>query len=183
HRERIYIMGRKIDQFSRSVPLTDAETIQIAKKKLRDFLDVDEPPYDEEQLSENQMAALQWCRERVEERRDECPEWTVAVFDLSRAPGRVYKPTCRLDDKVMTLTTRNGRCIWIQGVSKKLPSFDRFLLPKERAALQGIEPWIVDRLPGLCSQYTATGNAMSLPRVGLCLACMLEDIQHPGTYK
>eukprot|EP00959_Pyramimonas_sp_CCMP1952_P312274 6535831-Pyramimonas_sp.AAC.1 len=39
HRERIYIMGRKIDQFSRSVPLTDAETIQIVKKKLRDFLD------------------------------------------------------------------------------------------------------------------------------------------------
>ena len=174
HRPRIYICGRKIAMFEVPRPKIQADRLHIQRKMLRDILDEDAPPIDESTLTEVQAESLKHCREQVDLYQYESPHFVVAVFDLSRRPGKVRKPACRMDDNVMTLTTKNHD-IWVEGVCKDLPSYKRFLLPTERAVLQGLDPHVCNMIPGRVMQRTAVGNAMCMPCVGLAIACTLQD--------
>ncbi|CAK0837286.1 unnamed protein product [Prorocentrum cordatum] len=138
-----------------------------------DFTQVDAPAFDKNRLTDKEKENLWHFMEKLEEVRPGMDDWAVACLDITRSFSGVWTPPCRFDDAIVCLTTSNHK-IWLQSVSA--PWISRFLLPEERASIQGLDPAMVSLLPTAGVRVTAMGNAMSLPAVGTAIAFTLQGL-------
>ena len=101
---------------------------------------------------------------------------TICVCDLTRSPDKVRPTMCKHDGIIPCLTARN-RYLWafelVSPYSTTPPRVDRFLSHAERCRCQGFSSDILLRLP-TNKVVECTGNAMSVPCVGLVLCCILQ---------
>ena len=173
-RPRTYLCGRKMELFIDNAIEPAPPKIHIKNVMLRSLLDEDAPQFDESLLTSKQAHNLTHFRELVKDfkTRTSVPDFTLAVFDLTRAPDKKRKPLWRIDDKSPCLLT-NNTYLWVETISSDVKHMSRFLSQRERARLQGLPDQIIDVLP-LTAQAAATGNAMAMPCVGLCLAAILS---------
>ncbi len=98
-----------------------------------------------------------------------------ATIFVERQPSRVFGPLFRCDDLCGCLVT-GRKPIWVTSLGEgRRPRVHRLLRPEELWALQGFDAQEMPQLaPHVVSR--ATGNAMSVPVVGLfwsrlCAAC------------
>eukprot|EP00959_Pyramimonas_sp_CCMP1952_P227640 4759742-Pyramimonas_sp.AAC.1 len=173
NRSRIFICGRNGRLFGSPRPEFSPENVMISRPPLRSFLKVDAPAFDKNSLTDKEKDNLWHFMEKLEEARPGMDDWAVACLDITRSFSGVWTPPCRFDDTIVCLTTSNHK-IWLQSVSA--PWISRFLLPEERASIQGLDPAMVSLLPTAGARVTAMGNAMSLPAVGTAIAFTLQGL-------
>jgi site-specific DNA-cytosine methylase len=167
-RERLYICGRKGKLFFTPSPLFSPEEFHFPEIPLRDILDWAAPKTDKSRLSEKMFKNLSCFKEKTIGQS----AGTLCVCDLTRSDTKVYTPTARMDGRVPTLTTRNVY-LWVFCVGDE--SMDRWLTVRERLMLQGWSPEVEDNLPlDHASAVRLVGNGMTMPAVGMALACTLS---------
>ena len=173
-RKRIYIGMTRKELFSDS-PLHNPEHLTFRQISLRDLLDHRLP--DETPSTQTQVNNLAAYIEAAKEKKDgDLPEGAILVCDLSRAAGEVHGTIYRTDGLVPTLTCRN-RYLYVESLDDMKPTFHRFLSIPERFMLQGFAPESARFFSTPNDAYDAVGNAMSMPAVGVSLACVLSGIQ------
>ena len=172
-RKRIYIGMRRISVFT-GPPLFNPEHLAFREISLRTLLDPDmmnETPPNANQ--ENNLAAY---IDMAKAKHENLPRGAILVCDLSRAPGKVRDTIYRVDGLVPTITCRN-RYIYIHSLDDVTPKFHRFLSIAERFMCQGFSPASSHFFGSPNDAYDAVGNAMSMPAVGVAIACALSGIK------
>ena len=100
------------------------------------------------------------------------PDGSIIVCDLTRSAERVRNPTSRADS-VPTLTTKIELFIFQVGTQM----YRRFMTGRERLKLQGFLPEpILETISSERDVASAAGNAMSVPAVGLTIACCFSEM-------
>ncbi|CAK0809277.1 unnamed protein product, partial [Prorocentrum cordatum] len=119
-----------------------------------------------ENLAAHRMLGRSRCKEGKGDRGK------VWFYDLSRSSGKVRKLEGRFDGVCPCLTTRNGT-LWVEAAQS--PKYRRFLSFGERFAMQGLPSELADTFSLKGASQAASGNAMAVNCLGLCIACCYAD--------
>ena len=166
-RERLYICGRLKSIFRTPCPRRQPSDFQFRMLPLATFLDPTLPSV-EGSLTPKMLKTFEWYQSK----HSSDPDGTIIVCDLTRSAERVRNPTSRADS-VPTLTTKIELFIFQVGT----PMYRRFMTGRERLKLQGFLPEpILETISSERDVVFAAGNAMSVPAVGLTLACCLSEM-------
>ncbi|CAK0877341.1 unnamed protein product [Prorocentrum cordatum] len=166
-RPRYYICGRKASAFEVPFPSHSPADFKIKGLSLKQILDPGLPS-NLRQLTPKMKSNLAYYRR---EARKWASPGTIAACDVCRDPAKVRSPVLRVDGTVPTLTTKNHSLYVFEVGGTR---FERFISNEERAVLQGFSPQVVANLP---NPRKALGNAMTVPVVGLVMACVLSGMK------
>ena len=166
-RRRVYLCGRRIDAFATPMPPRAPTDYNLKKFDVEDILDPNLPK--EKRLTQKMVDNIEHYKAAAAAAN--LKQGQVVLCDLTRAPGKVRATVLKYDGTTPTLTCTN-KSLYVFAVGTD--RYERFLSAAERAILQGFSGSIVSRLP---KPFTAIGNAMSVPAIGMCLACLLNGVQ------
>ena len=166
-RRRVYLCGRRIDAFATPMPLRAPTDYNLKMFDVENILDPNLPK--ETRLTQKMTENIEYYKAAAAAAN--LKRGQVVLCDLTRAPNKVRATVLKFDGKTPTLTCTN-KSLYVFAVGTD--RYERFVSAAERAILQGFSGSIVARLP---KPFMAIGNAMSVPAVGMCLACLLNGLQ------